>query len=155
LYTVSLTVTGPGGTDSVERTNYIIVDEPPAQDPVGVTMIETGSYTGRGKRKTFQVQDPPDFPQGAEIVFHAYVEDGVGPLPNAVVVIGISGPEATTLTSGPSDSNGITEAKWKTSAPKRRKEGTQTGDYTATVTNVTADGQTWTWDTPSTSFKVQ
>jgi PKD repeat protein len=155
LYTVSLTVTGPGGTDSVERTNYIIVDEPPAQDPVGVTMIETGSYTGRGKRKTFQVQDPPDFPQGAEIVFHAYVEDGVGPLPNAVVVIGISGPEATTLTSGPSDSNGIAEAKWKTSAPKRRKEGTQTGDYTATVTNVTADGQTWTWDTPSTSFKVQ
>jgi hypothetical protein len=70
-------------------------------------------------------------------------------LANAVVVISISGPEARTLTSGPSDSYGIAEAKWKI------KRNTQISPYTATVTNVTADGHTWDGNQTSTIFTVQ
>ena len=109
----------------------------------GVTEIATGIYSGRGKTKTFQPQ--AGFSRGDEVVFRASVEDSVGPLSGAVVEIRISGPVTNTITSVPSDNNGIAEAKWKTSAPNRKNGagGTPMGSYTATVTNVTATGYDW------------
>jgi PKD repeat protein len=151
LYTVSLKVTGPGGSNTKTKTGYINVT---GLIPAGVTEISTGIYSGRGKAKTFHLMTL--FSPGDEVVFRAYVEDGVGPLSGAVVEIGISGPVTTTIISGPSDNNGIAEAKWKTSAPKGKNSagGTPTGTYTATVTNVTASGHPWDGTGTTTSFTV-
>ena len=151
-YTVSLTVTGPGGSNTNTKINYITVTSPTNQ--AGVTNIETGLYSGRGKNKTFQVAT--SFSQGDQVVFRAHVQGGGVPLSNAVVLISISNPEARTLTSGPSDSNGFAEAKWKTSAPKGKKDtgGTQAGQYTATVTNVTASGYEWDGSEMSIGFDI-
>jgi PKD repeat protein len=141
-YTVSLTVTGPGGQDTETKANFITVTE---LYQAGVTSLGTGIYSGRGIKKSFHPQEV--FSRGDEVVFRASVEDAVGPLSGAVVAIEISGPVTTTITSGPSDNNGIAEAKWKTSAPNRKNGagGTSTGSYTATVTNVTATGYVWDW----------
>jgi PKD repeat protein len=142
-YTVSLTVSGESGSDAETKMNYITVTEPPAQNQAGVIKIETWIYSGRGKTKTFWLQAV--FSRGDEVVFLAYVEDAVGPLSGAIVEIGISGPVTTTITSGPSNNNGIAEAKWKTSAPNRKNGagGTPIGSYSATVNNVTASGYAW------------
>jgi len=139
-YTVSLTVTGPGGQDTETKADFITVTE---LYQAGVTEIATGIYSGRGKTKTFLPQAV--FFRGDEVVFSAFVEDAVGPLSGAVVEIGISGPVTTKITSGPSNNNGFAEAKWKTSAPNRKNGagGTPMGSYTATVTNVTATGYDW------------
>jgi len=142
-YTVKLTVTGPGGTDENVKTNYITVSEPPEQYQAGVTSLKTGIYSRSGKTTVFLEQ--PDFFQGDEVVIQARVDDSANDtrVSNAVVVIGINGQEARTLTSGPSGTNGIAEARWKTSAPRRKNSGTKPGTYTATVNNVTASGYTW------------
>ena len=42
------------------------------------------------------------------------------PLPNATVTLDIVGGETATVTSGPSDANGVAEANWNTSAPNRK-----------------------------------
>jgi PKD repeat protein len=152
-YNVSLTVTGPGGMDTDLKTGYVTVNEPPAQNLAGVTGIATGIYSGRGRAKTFQLQAV--FSRGDEVVFRATVEDAVGPLSGAVVEIGISGPEATTLSSGQSDGNGIAEARWKTSAPRGKNSGSTPGSYTAAVIDVTASGYTWDGNPSSIVFTIQ
>ena len=140
-YTVSLTVEGPAGQDIETKIDFITATEPPQPDLAGVTGIATGVYSGRGKTKTFLPRT--DFARGEEVVFRATVKDAAGPLPGAVVEIGISGPESATLTSAPSNGSGIAEARWKTSAPKGSNDGTVPGSYTATVNNVTAAGYAW------------
>jgi subtilisin family serine protease len=152
-YTVSLTVSGESGSDVETKTGYITVTEPPAQNPAGASLIATGIYSGRGKTKTFLLQAV--FSRGDEVVFRASVEDAVGPLSGAVVEIGISGPETTSLTSAPSDINGIAEARWKTSAPRGKNSGTTLGSYTATVNNMTASGYTWNRNPSYIRFEIR
>ncbi|MGA1865064.1 MAG: fibronectin type III domain-containing protein, partial [bacterium] len=125
-------------------------------DPAGVDSMITGSYSGGGKTKTFT--SSISFNAGASIVIRAHVIDKITgtPLANATVDIAIDGPETTTLTSGPSDSNGIAEATWNTQAPNKRGQGgTAPGAYTASTIDVKVSGYHWDSVTTSTSFKIQ
>ena len=126
----------------------------------GVDMLQTGMYmeTGKGKNKTITWTVTSTFVQGDAVTVRAYVIDtdtGL-PLQNATVTLDITGPSATTLTTGPSDANGIAEATWNTQAPNKRGQGgTPTGTYNATTTNVTANGYTWDGLMTATSFTIQ
>ena len=126
----------------------------------GVNLLETGMYvkTGKGKAATTTWTVTSTFAQGDAVTVRAYVVDNdTGlPLQNASVTIGITEPTATTLTTGPSDVNGIAEATWNTQAPNKRGQGgTPTGTYTATTTNVTASGYTWDGVMTAVSFSIQ
>ena len=126
LATVDITVTPTGGGDTA-----------------GVSSIETGVLSGKGKNKVFT--PTAVFTQGDGVVIHSTVTDGSGiQVQGASVTLSISGPESATLTSGLSDASGFATATWNTSAPnKKGNGGTSTGTYTVTVTGVTADGFTW------------
>ncbi|MGD8352503.1 MAG: multiheme c-type cytochrome, partial [Nitrospirota bacterium] len=91
------------------------------QARIGVDLLETGYYQGKGKHKTFVLTDT--FAQGDEVVFRAHVLDASTGLPveGATVDLSVGGPEATTLSAGPSGSNGLAEATWQTTAPKGKK----------------------------------
>lgn len=142
-YTVSLTVLGSNGDDTETKADFINVTE--RQAGVGEQKLETGKYetTGKGRNKTTEFIPTTSFKAGDEVMIRAVVDDNGSPVPNATVDIDITGPETTSLTSEPSDNNGVAEAKWKTSPPRKKRSGTPRGVYTATVTNVTADGCTW------------
>jgi hypothetical protein len=125
-------------------------------DPVGVSTMETGIYTGKGKNQTFTLQ--AIFNAGDAVVIRGRVLDGVTGLPisNATVEITIGGPETVTLNSNPSDADGWAEATWGTQSPNRKGQGgTAPGSYTATVTNVTASGYHWDSVTTSATFTMQ
>jgi hypothetical protein len=126
-----------------------------ATDPAGVSTLETGIYTGKGKSKTFTLQT--SFTAGDGIVLRAYVVDGITGLPvaDATVDLLITGPESLTLTTGPSDASGMAEATWQTKAPGRKNPGTAPGDYTAQTKNVTATNYHWDGATTSADFAVQ
>ena len=49
-------------------------------------------------------------------------------MPNATASITVTGPQAKTILTGPSDANGIADGIWKTSAPSRKSTGTPSGD---------------------------
>lgn len=125
-------------------------------DPAGVSTLETGIYTGKGKNQIFEIKDL--FAAGDTVIIRAQVLDGVTGLPisNATVEIQIGGPEQVSLNSNPSDAQGWAEATWSTQSPNRKGQGgTATGSYTATVTNVTASGYHWDGVTTSTTFTIQ
>jgi PKD repeat protein len=150
IYTVSLTVTGPVGQDTESKTNFITVSTPQGQDKqAGVSSLLTGHYvkTGHGKNASTAWAEASSFIAGDELVIRAQVKDlDLYPVGNAVVEFTVSresGADTFVLTTGPSDSMGIAEAKWKTSAPKGKNAGTTPGVYTATVGGVTAVGYTW------------
>ncbi len=128
----------------------------PGQVRIGVTTIETGIYSGKGKNQTFT--PTTTFSAGDAVVIRAHVADKDTGLPvaNATVEITITGPETTTLLSGPSDASGVAEATWNTQAPNKRGQGgTTPGTYNAAVTNVTAGGYTWDGGQTSTTFIIQ
>jgi len=125
-----------------------------------VGKLETGRFekTGKGKRQTVTFVLTTRFAAGDEVVVRAYAVDvSTGlPLADATVTLVVAGPEAVTLTSAPSDANGVAEAKWKTSAPKKRGAGgTAPGEYTVTVTNVAAGGYTWDAEGFSATFTLE
>jgi hypothetical protein len=126
-----------------------------ATDPAGVSTLETGFNTGKGKNK--QYTPKTTFTAGEGVVIRAYVEDQVTwlPLANATVELLITGPESQTLVTAPSDAAGMAEAIWQTKAPGKRNPGTTLGDYTIQVKNVTATGYHWDGVTLSTSFTIQ
>ncbi len=64
-----------------------------------------------------------DFKQGKPVVFRVKVADANSGLPvaNATAEIFISGGQSTLVVSGPSNIEGIAEAKWKASASNKRK----------------------------------
>ena len=107
-----------------------------------VGSLQTGMRVkeGKGKNATTSFELTSTFVQGDGVVIQATVSDESGsPVENATVVIAISGPEIVNLTTGPSDANGVVEATWNTQSPnKRGNGGTATGDYTETITGVTA-----------------
>ncbi|MFN2200874.1 MAG: hypothetical protein ACK2UO_06685 [Caldilineaceae bacterium] len=126
-----------------------------ATDPVGVTEMSTGVYTGNGKNRSFAVKTT--FTAGDTVVIRARVLDGTGqPVSNATVEVVIGGPETAALNSGPSDADGWADATWQTQSPNRKGQGgTAPGLYTATTSNVTATGYHWDSVTTSTTFTVQ
>ncbi len=115
---------------------------PPVLD-TGVDSLETGKYVGTRKNKTFTLTQ--QFIQGDTVVLRAHVQDSAGRnLAGANVQITITGPANPAPLSGVSDSQGVAEISWPTSAPNRRGVGgTATGAYQATVTQVTASGYVW------------
>lgn len=144
-------------------------DEPPASEEpppddlhamISVGDVETGFYEstdkGRDKITTFVPTDA--FNAGEKLEIRLYLLD-IGaktPVANAVVDIGITGPESTHLTTEPSDNYGVAEADWRTSTPnKKGLGGTIPGTYTATVTDVIADGYTWDGVMMSIIFSIQ
>jgi hypothetical protein len=124
-------------------------------DPAGVSMLETGIYTGKGQNRTFNLQTT--FNPGDDVVIRTYVVDNVTGLPvaDATVDLLITGPESVTLVTGPSDANGMAEATWNTKAPKRNDPGTTPGAYTVEVKGITATGYHWDGVMTSTTFTVQ
>jgi hypothetical protein len=124
-------------------------------DPAGVSAMETGIYTGKGKAKTYASQTT--FNAGDGVVIRATVLDGVTgvPIADATVDLLITGPESQTLVTGLSDANGMAEATWQTKAPGKRNPGTSPGAYTLTVKGVTATGYHWDGVTTSTTFTIQ
>ena len=129
---------------------------PPPQKMAGVSQIETGVYSGKGRNKTYV--PTPEFAPGDAVVFRVWVIDNeVDPLANATVEITITGPETLMVATAPSDSNGCGEATWKTQKPgkKGRPPGTKPGDYTAAVTAVTASGYDWDLIEQSAEFTIR
>jgi hypothetical protein len=124
-------------------------------DPAGVSSMETGIYTGKGKTQTYVAETV--FNAGDGVVIRAYVVDGVTglPLADAIVDLLITGPESVTLVTGASDASGIAEAIWQTKAPGKRNPGTTPGGYTVTTKNVTATGYHWDGVTTTTTFTIQ
>jgi hypothetical protein len=122
---------------------------------VGVSEIQTGSYTGKGKNRIFEIATT--FAAGDSVVIRTRVVDANGqPISNATVEITVGGPETVTLNSGPSGTDGWAEATWQTQSPNRKGQGgTTPGGYTATTSNVTASGFTWDSVTASTTFDIQ
>ena len=126
------------------------------QADVGVSTVETGKWTGKGKNREFILTNL--FSRGDSVVIQGYVEDVSTGLPvaNAVIDIQVSGPETHALTSGPSTADGMFEVTWNTQAPNKRGQGgTAPGGYTAAVTGVTADGYTWDGVATSASFTLE
>lgn len=115
----------------------------------------TGVITGKGKNQTFS--ETSAFAQGDSVIIRSTVVDSNGGgVANATVTTNITGPESATITSGPSDANGIAESTWNTSAPNRRGQGgTPTGSYTATTANVEAAGFDWDGVTTNIGFTVE
>lgn len=160
-YTVSLSVTGPGGIDTETKMNYINVIQPTQK--VGVDNLKTGRYviSGRGGSRTVTFVEAFSFSPGEAIIIRASVKDVTtgtpgSPVPNASVNISITGPATVNLTTGLSNASGIAEAKWQTTKPtKKGIGGTPKGGYTATSTNVTATGYTWDGARTSAAFSIQ
>ncbi len=145
--------TGSGvRTDSV--TTYVVSQ---VQPKAGVTGLVTGKYVTSGKPKTTTFSSTSTFKRGETVVIRSTINDASGaPLPNATVQLAVSGPASLSLTSGLSNSSGIAETKWTTTAPNRRGQGgTPSGNYTATVTTVTAAGYQWDEAVKAVTFTVQ
>jgi subtilisin family serine protease len=106
---------------------------PPAQ--VGEISLEIGEYSGRGKHKIFALATSTSLSQGDTVVFRAHVTDNAGQnVAGANVVITLTGPENPAPFSCVSDSQGVAETSWSTSAPnKRGRGGTTTGNYDVTA----------------------
>lgn len=124
-------------------------------DPAGVTGMESGYYSGKGKNQTF-VQST-NITAGDDVVIRMRVINGAGdPVSNATVSLVIGGPENASLNSNSSDSSGWAEATWNTQSPNRKGQGgTTTGQYTATVTDISATGYHWNGVTTSITFNLQ
>lgn len=155
-YTLDVQATTASGvrTDSVAT----YVTQTQVQPSVGVADLAIGKYvtSGTKKNKITVFTESSTFKQGETVVIQSAVKDASGsPVANATVQFLLSGPIQASLTSSPSDSNGLAEAKWTTTAPRKRGlGGTPTGNYTATVTNVAATGYQWDNQAGTASFII-
>lgn len=126
---------------------------------VDLAYLETGQYetTGRGKNSIRTFVLATHFNAGEEVSIHVYLEDESNGLPieNATVEIAITGPENVNLISTPTGSDGLAEAIWETTAPKKKASGTAPGNYEAIVTDIMADGYIWDEVSPVTTFVIQ
>ena len=122
--------------------------------------LSTGRYemSGKGKNATTTFVETASFAIGDAVTVRATVLDETTGLPisNATVTIVISGPESTTLTTGPSDANGVADATWNTQAPNRKGNGgTAAGSYTAATADVAAAGYDWDGVVTKADFTLQ
>jgi hypothetical protein len=131
------------------------------QAQFSVDTVETGRYEkqGKGKNQTITFVPTSSFNLGDAVVIRAQVIDKSEnrPVADAVVTFAVAGPESTTLTTAPSDANGLAEAQWETSRPNKKGiGGTTPGGYTASTDDVAGPaGYTWDGITASTSFTLQ
>ena len=92
---------------------------------MNVQELKTGKYetSGRGRNKTTEFFPTNAFIAGDEVIIRMTVQDARTEqlIANASVDIEISGPEATYLNSEPSNIDGVAEAKWKNSPPRKKK----------------------------------
>ena len=116
---------------------------PPAGVEIGVSNVTTGYYqvTGKGNNQAITFVATSDIPVGEVVIIRSVVTDGNGdPVSGAIVRSAISDPANATVISGSSDENGIAEAEWQTSAPKKNGTGgTATGSYTVTTSDFTGN----------------
>lgn len=143
---VQATTTSGVRTDSVK----VNMQSTQPQQEAGVATLVTGKYA---KRSTSFTQTST-FAPGDSIVFRATIKNSGQPVPNATASIAVTGPTTMTVLTGPSDANGIADGIWKTSARLRKSAGTPTGDYTGTVTGVTASGYVWDGAAKTVSFTL-
>jgi hypothetical protein len=149
-------------TDSCESdfSNIICaVPNQPGQANAEAT-LSTGRYerSGKGKNATTVFVKTSSFTLGDTVTAQATILDETTglPIPNAVVTITISGPESATLSTAPSDTNGIAEASWNTQTPnKKGNGGTSPGAYRATTSDLAAAGYVWDGVTTSVDFTLQ
>ncbi|OVE75061.1 hypothetical protein BVX95_00375 [archaeon D22] len=141
-------VTAYAGTCESGFSNIICaIPNQPGQANTEAT-LSTGRYETSGKGKT-QVKtfiETTSFAVGDQVIVRSKVLDETTglPIPNATVTVDISGPESTTVVTGPSGSDGIAEATWSTQAANRKGNGgTTPGSYVATTTDVSAAGYDW------------
>jgi hypothetical protein len=123
-----------------------------------VEPVQTGKWVreGKGKNATTTFVLTSNFVQGDGVVIQATVKnEGGAPVPDATITFAISGPESASLTTGPSDANGVAETTWDTQSPNKKGQGgTAIGGYTATTTGVTASGFVWDQIPTSTTFTI-
>lgn len=154
-YSLEVQATTGSGTRTDAVTTYV---NSSIQPGVGATDLVTGKYvtSGSGKNKTTVFTQTATFKRGDTVVIQSTVKNESGvPVTNATVQLAVSGPSSATLTSGVSNSNGVAEARWTTSAPSKRGQGgTPIGSYTATVTNVNASGYQWDNSENAVTFTV-
>jgi hypothetical protein len=146
-------------TGSGSRGNFITVSVKSQEQPkVHSSEIITGKYqtTGTKRNRVTTFVPTNTFTQGEAAVFQVKVVDAISsPVANATAEISISGAQSTVVVSGPSNSEGIAEAKWQTSAPsKRGVGGTQPGPYTGTLTKISASGYLWDGAQTAANFTV-
>jgi hypothetical protein len=128
--------------------------QPGQGEEAGVSTMQTGKWLRDGT-----VIPTSDFVQGDIVVIRVTVQDEYGvALPDATVTIAITGPESLSLTTRPSDANGIAEASWRTQLPMKKggsPTGTAPGVYTATTTGVTVSGYSWDGVPTDTTFTLK
>jgi hypothetical protein len=154
VYTASFTATDDAGASCAPATIQVTVTAVGGGPETGVTGMETGYYSGKGKNQAFTAVDT--FVQGDTVIIRSTVLDSDGqPVSGATVTTDISRPAGVTLTAT-SDASGVAEASWNTQAPNKRGQGgTATGSYTATTSDVTADGYAWDGVPTSATFTLQ
>jgi len=136
-------------TGSGTRGNFITVSVQALEQPkVQAKEMIIGKYqtTGTKRNRVTTLFATTGFKQGEAVIFQVRVVDAISRLPvaNATAEISISGPQSALVVSGLSNSEGIAEAKWQTSAPnKRGVGGTPTGAYTGALTKISAPGYLW------------
>ncbi len=116
---------------------------PPPTQVMGADSLVVGKYVGTKRSKTFTATQ--QFIQGDTVVFRAHVQDQTGQnVAGAAVQLTITGPVNPPPLNAMTNSQGIAEASWATSAPNRRGlGGTATGSYQVAVTGVTLSGYSW------------
>ncbi|MBN1547711.1 MAG: metallophosphoesterase [Syntrophaceae bacterium] len=155
-YTVDVQATTGSGSRLDTVKTYLKSQTLPLVGVADAPVLGKYVTSGKGKNKTLVFTPASDFKQGETVVIRMMVKDSAGAtVANATVNLAITGPASTNLTSGPSDSSGLAEATWATTAPnKRGKGGTPTGAYTVTITNVTAAGYPWNGIAWPVSFSI-
>ena len=156
--------------------NFITGSEKPQEQPrVHSSELIAGKYqTAKNKGIPVTKFVPTnDFEQGKAVVFRVRIADAKSGLPvaNATAEIFVSGAQSGLVVCGPSNSEGIAEAKWKPSAPNKRKGkthkggaggiqtgsypgGIQTGSYKGTLTKISASGYLWDGESRTVNFRV-
>jgi hypothetical protein len=155
-YTLDVQATTGSGVRIDSVATYVIQTQ--VQPSVGVTALAIGKYvtSGTKKNRITVFTEGSTFKQGETVIIRSEVKDASGsPVPNTTVQFLLSGPIQASFTSSPSNSSGMAETKWTTTAPRKRGQGgTPTGDYTATVANVTATGYQWDNQAGTVSFNI-
>ncbi len=133
--------------------------QPPGQQQLAaVDNLETGTSVkvGKGKNAYYEFQAQFVFTQGDRIGIRGRVTDESGaPVSGATFSVHINGPEIQDLTSASSDADGVAVAEWSTEAPnKKGNGGTIPGDYTATVSGLSAGSLTWDGNPVQASFSI-
>jgi len=156
-HTIEVTAASASGTS----TDSIAVNLVQSQKTYlsGATIIDVGKYVTGGTKRNPTKEFRNDLPlnPGDTVVFKLKLQsmNNGGALGGGTAELNITGSVSLLLTSAISNSSGVAEATWKTSAPnKRGTGGTPTGTYNATIAGVTAAGYTWDGVPNSKGFSI-